>query len=111
MDSIGRDWEKYQKQYDQHNQQVDFKILDRKENENERVTIQYSRSKMGALASDRELCIRVVTKKDPITGKQLSIISNEDHPDCPQNTGAVRMDFFCASQIEQKGNDLHMTEF
>jgi len=90
---------------------VDFKILEKTETDKERNIVQYARSKMGALASDRESCVRVVTKKDHANGKALSLISNEDHPDCPKNTGAVRMEFFCASEIQKKGNDVHLTEF
>jgi hypothetical protein len=52
---------------------------------------------MGPLASDRDSCLRIITKKDPENGKQLSILINEEHPDCPKDTGAVRMELFCAS--------------
>ena len=69
FDAIGKDWEKYQKEYDTHNTQIDFKILERKEEGNVRETVQYSRSKMGPLASDRDSCLRIITKKDPESGK------------------------------------------
>jgi len=58
------DYPKYQKRYDTHDSQVGFKIITPYKEENGVVSMEvWSRSKMGAMCSDREALFRVEVKK------------------------------------------------
>jgi hypothetical protein len=70
----------------------------------------WSRSKLGAMCSDREALYRVQTKNIG-PGKWISIATTFDSPDVPCDPNCVRMQYFKASQIEQVGEDLHTVEF
>jgi hypothetical protein len=70
----------------------------------------WTRSKMGAMCSDRETLYRLEIKENG-PSKWLSIITTYDSPDVPCDPNCVRIQYFKAAQIEQVGEDLHTVEF
>jgi hypothetical protein len=82
-----------------------------KEDENGTITMTcWSRSKMGAMCSDREALFHLEMKKLSPT-KWVSIAGTIERPDVPCDPSCVRMQYFKASQVEQVGDDLHTIEF
>jgi hypothetical protein len=79
--------------------------------ENGNVTFKvWSRSKMGAMCSDREALFQIEIKEAG-ENKWTSIAGTYETPEIPCDPKCVRMQYFKASQIEQKGDDLHAIEF
>jgi hypothetical protein len=106
-----KNYEKYQKLYDTHNSQVDFKMIQPLKIENGVYSQEiWSRSKMGAMCSDREALFRI-EMREVAPGKWISIAGTFEKPEVPCDPNCVRMQYFKVSQIEQVGNDLHAIEF
>ena len=70
----------------------------------------WSRSKMGAMCSDREALYKLESKEIG-ENKWLTITSTFERPDVPCDPNCVRMQYFKASQTEMIGEDLHNVEF
>ena len=108
---LNDDYATYQKRYDTSNTQLEHKILEKDMSDlKNQHWVEYSRSKMGSLASDRENLIRIqaVNYDDRV---ETFVYAIDDHPDCPKNTGAVRMEYWSALVTRQVGEDIHSTEF
>jgi len=69
-----------------------------------------SRSKMGPMCSDRDALYKIIVK-ELSPGKMLSISTTYEDPAIPCPDGCVRMQYFKATETEQIGEDLHLTEF
>ena len=106
---FGENFKKYQKRYDMYNNQLDYRILKDEQSDDGKYieAVHYTRSKLGAMASDRESILKLSTTKHD-DGKLITIISPTEHEDAPKDTGAVRMEFFAGTIWDQVGNDIHM---
>ena len=83
----------------------EFKILERREDGAPKVM--YSRSKMPFM-SEREALMETSERK--ITDKKYAFVSKSiERDDVPIHPGAIRMNMFRASEVEEVDKDLKMT--
>ena len=85
----------------------EFKVFERSDNG----FIMYSYTKMPALMNDRDMLVemRKVRRSD---GKDLIVLRSVDREDlAPRRPKVIRIEFFKASLVEEKGPDLTILEF
>lgn len=109
MRKFAKDYEKYSARVDKKNMVRWFKWV--VNNDPEGYSVFHSRSKVGAMASDREIVAEMRVQEVDGGNSLFFLCQSVDRDDIPEHDGAVRMMYYKSNMDTQEGADVRIVQF